>query len=154
MSEKVFTAYILVGYPLKQLGNAIIEDRWTPPTYTFWMLEFLLRTEFYSHVFFHRPSLGAWRGQGYPKNTMKISKSVTKFLIWPSLLKTRTFTIAWMVIDRSTPFTAITNQSKLCTKEKFYILIMPKIASLNKSQEVGTHCRHASPFRSCESESF
>ena len=31
MSEKVFTAYILVGYPLKQLGNAITEDKWTPP---------------------------------------------------------------------------------------------------------------------------
>ena len=98
-----------------------------PPTYTFWILEFLLRTEFYSLVFFRRLSLGAWRGQGYPKNTMKISKSVTKILIWPSLLKTRTFTIAWMVIDRSTPFTAITNQSMLCTKEKFCILIMPKM---------------------------
>ena len=110
-----------------------------PPTYTFWILEFLLRTEFYSLVFFRRLSLGAWRGQGYPKNTMKISKSVTKILIWPSLLKTRTFTIAWMVIDRSTLFTAITNQSMLCTKEKFCILIMPKMHRWKKSQEVGTH---------------
>ena len=62
--------------------------------------------------------------------------------IWELKARGSTYTIAWKVIDRGAPFTPVTNQCMLCTKEKFYILRKPKMASLNKRQEVGTHCRH------------
>ena len=50
--------------------------------------------------------------------------------------------ISWKVIDRGTPYTPVTGQCMLCTKEKFYILRRPDLASLNKRQEVRAHCRH------------
>ena len=45
----------------------------------------------------------------------------------------KAYSIAWKVIDRGTPFTPINNQCMLCTKEKFYILRKPKMASKQKA---------------------
>ena len=47
-----------------------------------------------------------------------------------------------MQTDRGAPFTPVTGRCNLCTKEKFYILRKPEMASLNSRQEVGNHCRH------------
>ena len=62
--------------------------------------------------------------------------------IWELKARGSTYSIAWKVIDRGSPFTPITNKCMLCTKEKFYILRKPELASLNSRQEVGTHCAH------------
>ena len=56
--------------------------------------------------------------------------------------KGSTFDDKWKVIDRGAPFTPVTGRCNLCTKEKFYILRKPEMASLNSRQEVGNHCRH------------
>ena len=53
-----------------------------------------------------------------------------------------TFDVKWKVLDRGAPFTPVTGRCNLCTKEKFYILRKPEMASLNSRQEVGNHCRH------------
>ena len=39
-------------------------------------------------------------------------------------------------------FNPITGKCALCTREKFYILFKPEMASLNKRQEVFGFCRH------------
>ena len=63
----------------------------------------------------------------------------------------------WKVIDWGAPFTPVTGRCNLCTKEKFYILRKPEMASLNSRQEVGNHSlsshRHVSPLKCWESES-
>ena len=48
--------------------------------------------------------------------------------------------------QKSRPFTHITNQCMLCTKETFYILRKPMIASLKECKEVGTCCRHVAIY--------
>ena len=48
--------------------------------------------------------------------------------------------------QKGRPFTPITNQCMLCTKETFYILRKPMIASLKESKEVGTRCRHVAIY--------
>ena len=55
--------------------------------------------------------------------------------------------------QKSRPFTHITNQCMLCTKETLYILRKPMIASLKECKEVGTCCCYLFPLQSCESES-
>ena len=62
--------------------------------------------------------------------------------IWELKARGSTYEVSWKVIDRGSPFTPVTGQCSLCTKEKFYILRRPDLASLNKRQEVGAHCRH------------
>ena len=62
--------------------------------------------------------------------------------IWELKERGSTYDITWKVIDRGSPFTPVTGRCNLCTKEKFYILRKPEMASLNSRQEVGNHCRH------------
>ena len=52
------------------------------------------------------------------------------------------FGVKWKVLDRGAPFTLVTGKCNLCTKEKFYFLRKPEMASLNLRQEVGNHCCH------------
>ena len=56
--------------------------------------------------------------------------------IWELKGRGSTYEVSWKVIDRGTPYTPVTGQCMLCTKEKFYILRRPDLASLNKRQEV------------------
>ena len=62
--------------------------------------------------------------------------------IWELKARNSTYNISWKVIDRGSPYTPVTGQCNLCTKEKFYILRKPELASLNSREEVGVHCRH------------
>ena len=62
--------------------------------------------------------------------------------IWELKARGSTYEVSWKVIDRGSPYTPVTGQCMLCTKEKFYILRKPEMSSLNSRQEVGAHCRH------------
>ena len=62
--------------------------------------------------------------------------------IWELKARGSTFDVKWKVLDRGALFTPVTGRCNLCTKEKFYILRKPEMASLNSRQEVGNHCRH------------
>ena len=62
--------------------------------------------------------------------------------IWELKARGSIFDVKWRVIDRGTLFNPVTGWCNLCTKEKFYILRKPEMASLNSRQEVGNHCRH------------
>ena len=62
--------------------------------------------------------------------------------IWELKARGSTFDVKWKVLDRGAPFNPVTGWCNLCTKEKFYILRKPEMASLNSRQEVGNHCRH------------
>ena len=62
--------------------------------------------------------------------------------IWELKARGSIYEVSWKVIDRGSPFTPVTGKCMLCTKEKFFILRRPDLASLNKRQEIGAHCRH------------
>ena len=53
-----------------------------------------------------------------------------------------TFDVKWKVLNRGALFTPVTGRFNLCTKEKFYVLRKPEMASLNSRQEAGNYCRH------------
>ena len=62
--------------------------------------------------------------------------------IWAIKDRGSNYTISWRILDRGNPFTPVTKVCMLCTKEKFYIIRRPELASLNSRQEVGNHCLH------------
>ena len=62
--------------------------------------------------------------------------------IWDIKDRGSSYTTSWRILDRGSPFTPVTKVCMLCTKEKFYIIRRPELASLNSRQEVGNHCPH------------
>ena len=62
--------------------------------------------------------------------------------IWKLKEKGSTYKIKWRILDRGKPFNPATKTCELCTKEKFYIIFKPEMATLNSRDEFGSHCRH------------
>ena len=62
--------------------------------------------------------------------------------IWECKERGSAYTVTWKALDRGQPFNPVTKTCKLCTREKFYIIRKPHLATLNHRQEVGAHCRH------------
>ena len=62
--------------------------------------------------------------------------------IWELKARGSTFDVKWKVIDRGAPFTPVTGRCNLCTKEKFYILRKPEMASLNSRKEQNMQNMH------------
>lgn len=52
------------------------------------------------------------------------------------------YTIKWKIITKAKAFNTTRNYCGLCTAEKFYILHLPKMASLNGRDGIVSSCRH------------
>ena len=52
--------------------------------------------------------------------------------IWKLKAEGINYKLTWKVIDRGIPYSPITNICNLCTKEKFYIITRPDLATINK----------------------
>ena len=51
--------------------------------------------------------------------------------------------VSWKFLERNIPdFNPITGFCKLCTREKFQIVLNPSVATLNSRTEVFSSCRH------------
>ena len=70
------------------------------------------------------------------------TESTLSSYIWKLKSENIEYKISWKTIDKGKPFSTITNTCQLCTKEKFYIIFNPELASLNNRNELGSHCRH------------
>ena len=75
-------------------------------------------------------------------NNNKKKETMLSSHIWEIKERGSAYKVSWKVLDRGTPFTPVTGNCMLCTKEKFYILRKPELCTLNQRQEVGSHCRH------------
>ena len=51
--------------------------------------------------------------------------------------------VSWKYLEKNVPdFNPVTGICKLCTREKFQILLNPSVATLNKKREFFSSCRH------------
>ena len=41
------------------------------------------------------------------------------------------FNIGWKIVSSATPFNHVTNECKLCVREKYFIIFKPEMATLN-----------------------
>ena len=62
--------------------------------------------------------------------------------IWKLKDDGKIFEIDWKIICNAKPFSPVNEQCALCTAEKFYIIFKPELATLNKRNELGAHCKH------------
>ena len=78
----------------------------------------------------------SFRHEQYSKET-KLS-----IHIWKLKRQNLDYNLTWKVVSRAKPFSPTTGLCALCTEEKFFILYKSELASLNKRNEIKTHCRH------------
>ena len=76
------------------------------------------------------------------KNKDYSSETTLSTHIWSIKERESTFTISWKLLDRATPCNPATKTCNLCTTEKFYIILKPHLATINKRNELGSACRH------------
>ena len=72
-----------------------------------------------------------------PKNSTCLSKHVMQLQD-----QNVGFTISWKIVSSATPFNHVTNECKLCVREKYFIIFKPEMATLNDRNEIAGPCLH------------
>ena len=78
----------------------------------------------------------SFKHEKYEKET-ELSKQV-----WRLKRKNEEYSIKWKLITKANPFNPVTRICNLCTEEKFHIIFKSEMGSLNKREEIRSHCRH------------
>ena len=72
-----------------------------------------------------------------PENATGLSK-----YIWGLKDQKISYEISWKIVSRAKPFNHVTNVCNLCTREKYFIIFKPEMASVNKQTEIAGPCLH------------
>jgi hypothetical protein len=72
-----------------------------------------------------------------PKNATALSKH-----IWKLEDENVQFEVSWKIVSRAKPFNHVTNVCQLCTREKYFIIFKPEMASINSRNEIAGPCLH------------
>ena len=72
-----------------------------------------------------------------PKNATRLSKH-----IWNLQDKNIGYEISWKIVSRAKPFNHVTNTCQLCTREKYFIIFKPEMATINERNEIAGPCLH------------
>ena len=62
--------------------------------------------------------------------------------IWSLKEKNSEHKINWKIVSRANPYSTATKTCNLCLEEKYYIIMKPEMATLNKRNELSSCCRH------------
>ena len=55
-------------------------------------------------------------------------------------------TITWKILKQAAPYNHASNRCNLYLWKKYFVIVQPDLASLNKRNELITSCRHANKF--------
>ena len=72
-----------------------------------------------------------------PKNATSLSKH-----IWKLQDQNIEHDVSWKIVSRAKPFNHVTNYCQLCTREKYFIIFKPEMASINARNEIAGPCLH------------
>ena len=72
-----------------------------------------------------------------PKNSTTLSKHVRELEE-----NNLGFVIDWKIVSRAPPYNHVTDECKLCIREKYFIIFKPEMASLNDRNEIAGPCLH------------
>ena len=77
-------------------------------------------------------------------STIKHNKKSTALSSYINKLKSEKikYTLKWKIVGRAKPFTPVTGVCSLCTLEKYFIIMKPHMATLNKNEEIFNYCLH------------
>ena len=63
--------------------------------------------------------------------------------VWEQRDKKMDPKVSWKILEKNVPdYNPVTNICRLCTREKFQIVLNPSVASLNHRNEIFSSCRH------------
>ena len=83
------------------------------------------------------------------KNEKYSTETTLSTHIWNIKQRGSTYTIDWKTLDRGSTYNPATKTCNLCTTEKFYIILKPHMATINKRNELGATCRHKASTLLC-----
>ena len=72
-----------------------------------------------------------------PNNSTTLSKYV-----WELEDKGIGHEVKWKIVGTAPPYNHVTDQCKLCIREKYFIIFQPEMASINSRNEVAGSCAH------------
>ena len=87
----------------------------------------------YIHIISHKSNFKTRN----PKNATGLSK-----YIWKLQDQAIDFDISWKIVSRAKPFNHVTKVCQLCTREKYFIIFKPEMASINERSEIAGPCLH------------
>ena len=78
----------------------------------------------------------------FRKEEKRTSTTLSKY-IWSLKDENIPYHTTWRILDRGPTYNPVTGVCRLCTKEKYQILVNKESpAELNKRSEIFSHCRH------------
>ena len=72
-----------------------------------------------------------------PNNSTTLSKYV-----WELQDKKIGYEVKWKIVGTAPPYNHVTDQCKLCIREKYFIIFQPEMATLNSRNEIAGFCNH------------
>ena len=84
------------------------------------------------------------------KNEKYSTETTLSTHIWNIKERGLTYTVNFKTLDRGSTYNPATKTCNLCTTENFYIIMKPHIATINKRNELGAHCRHKASTLLCK----
>ena len=72
-----------------------------------------------------------------PKNATALSK-----YIWNLEDENIPYDVSWGIVSRAKPFNQATGVCNLCTREKYFIIFKPEMATINSRNEIAGPCLH------------
>ena len=76
------------------------------------------------------------------KNKHKSKETALSEYIWSLKEKNIDYRTDWKIVSKAKPYSTSSKICKLCLEEKYYIIMKPNLASLNKRNELASTCRH------------
>ena len=76
------------------------------------------------------------------KNKNKSKATALSEHIWSLKEKNMQHIIDWRIVSRANPYSTATKTCNLCLEEKYYIIIKPETATLNRRNELSSSCPH------------
>jgi len=77
--------------------------------------------------------------------TQRTATELSRY-VWTLKENNSDYDIKWRIVARAKCSNNGTYKCNICTKEKFYIIFQPDMASLNNRRELVTTCRHTAKF--------
>ena len=67
--------------------------------------------------------------------------------IWDLKLKNIDFQVSWKIISKARSYSPTNKICNLCNREVYFIIYKSNMATLNKKNELMSHCRHRAKFK-------
>ena len=72
-----------------------------------------------------------------PKNATALSK-----YIWDLEDSNIQYDVSWAIVSRAKPYNQVTGVCNLCTREKYFIIFKPEMATINSRNKIAGPCLH------------